>query len=72
MPNINTLILKSDYDTKLQKLSNCNYVSNSGFDSKLAQANVITKENFDQKLLRSKIIFKKLQTFDSSYFRGKN
>ena len=60
MPNINTLILKSDYDTKLQKLSNCNYVSNSGFDSKLAQANVITKENFDPKIIEVENNIKKI------------
>ena len=41
MPNINTLILKSDYDTKIAEIEN-KYVSNTGFDSKLAQANVST------------------------------
>ena len=47
-------------------------VSNAGFDSKLTQANVITKRNFDAKIIELENNIKKLQTFDSSYFRGKN
>ena len=48
MPDINTLILKSDYDTKIAEIEN-KYVSNTGFDSKLAQ------EILMQKLLKLKI-----------------
>ena len=47
------------------------YVSNTGFDSKLAQANVIIKRNFDAKIIELENNIKKLETFDSSYFRGK-
>ena len=71
MPDINTLIKKSDYDTKIAEIEN-KYVSNTGFDSKLAQANVITKRNFDAKIIELENNIKKLQTFDSSYFRGKS
>ena len=71
MPDINTLIKKSDYDTKIAEIES-KYVSNTGFDSKLAQANVITKRNFDAKIIELENNIKKLQTFDSSYFRGKN
>ena len=48
------------------------YVSNTGFDSKLAQANVITKRNFDAKIIELENNVKKLQTSNSSYFRGKS
>ena len=41
MPDISTLIKKTDYDTKIAEIES-KYVSNTGFDSKLAQANVIT------------------------------
>ena len=71
VPDINTLIKKSDYDTKIAEIES-KYVSNTGFDSKLAQANVITKINFDAKIIELENNIKKLQTFDSSYFRGKN
>ena len=71
VPDINTLIKKSDYDTKIAEIES-KYVSNTGFDSKLAQANVITKRNFDAKIIELENNIKKLQTFDSSYFRGKN
>ena len=50
MPNINTLILKSDYDTKIAEIEN-KYVSNTEFDSKLAQVNVATSTNFDAKVI---------------------
>ena len=50
MPDISTLIKKSDYDTKIAEIES-KYVSNTGFDSKLAQANVITKRNFDAKII---------------------
>ena len=70
MPDISTLIKKSDYDTKIAEIES-KYVSNTGFDSKLAQANVITKRNFDAKIIELENNIKKLQTFDSSYFRGK-
>ena len=56
---------------KLQKLKK-KHVSNTGFDAKLAQANVITKRNFDAKIIELENNIKKLQTFDSSYFRGKS
>ena len=56
------------------------------FNERLAQANLVTKTDFDAKLsgLNKKITenktkdllveneFKKLKTFDSSYFRGKS
>ena len=71
MPDISTLIKKSDYDTKIREIEN-KYVSNTGFDSKLAQANVITKRNFDAKIIELEKNIKKLQTFDSGYFRCKN
>ena len=41
-------------------------------DSKLAQANVIRKRNFDGKIIELENNIKKLQTFDSSYFRDRN
>ena len=66
MPDISTLIKKSDYDTKIAEIEN-KYVSNTGFGSKLAQANVITKRNFDAKIIELENNIKKLQTFDSSY-----
>ena len=50
MPDISTLIKKSDYETKIREIEN-QYVSNTGFDSKLAQANFITKRNFDAKII---------------------
>ena len=73
VPDISTLIKKSDYDTKIAEIEN-KYVSNTGFDSKLAPANVITKRNFDAKIVEIEIEnnIKKLQTFDSSYFRDKS
>ena len=70
MPDISTLIKKSDYDTKIAEIEN-KFVSNTGFESKLAQANVITKINFDEKIIEVENNIKKLQTFDSSYFRRK-
>ena len=48
------------------------YVSNTRFDSKLAQTNVITKINFDANIIDLENNIRKLQTFDSSHFRGKN
>ena len=71
MPDISTLIKESDYDTKIAEIEN-GYVSNTGFSSKLAQANVITKRTFDAKIIELENNIKKLQTFDSSYFRGKS
>ena len=71
VPHINTLIKKSDYDTKIAEIQS-KYVSNTGFDSKLAQANVITKRNFDAKIIEIENNIKKIQTFDSSYFRDRN
>ena len=38
----------------------------------MAQANVITKRNFDAKIIELENNIKKLQTFDSRYFSGKN
>ena len=71
VPDINTLIKKSDYDTKILETES-EYVSNTGFDSKLVQANVIRKRNFDAKIIEIEKNIKKIQTFDLSYFRGKN
>ena len=47
MPDINTLIKKSDYDTKIAEIES-KYVRCS---SKLAQTNVIAKRNFDAKII---------------------
>ena len=71
VPDINTLIKKCGYDTKIAEIES-KYVSNTGFDSKLAQANVITKKNFDAKIIEIENNIKKLQTFDLTYFKGKN
>ena len=71
MPDISTLIKKSDYDTKIAEIES-KYVSNTGFDSKLAQANVITKRNFDAKIIELENNIKNLQAFDPSYFRSKS
>ena len=71
VPDISTLIKKSNYDTKIAEIES-KYVSNTGFDSKLAQVNVTTKRNFDAKIIELENDMKKLQTFDSSYFRGKS
>ena len=65
------MIKKSDYDTKIAEIES-KYVSNTEFESKLAQASVITKWNFDAKVIEVENIIEKLETFDSSYFRGKN
>ena len=70
VPDITTLIKKSDYDTKIADIEK-KYVNNSGFTPKLREANVITKRNFDAKIIELENKMKKLQTFDSSYFRGK-
>ena len=50
MPDISTLIKKSEYDTKIKEIES-KFVINTGFDSKLARANVITKRNFDAKII---------------------
>ena len=71
VPDISNLILKSDYNTKIREIEK-KYVNNTGFGSKLAQANVITKRNFGAKIIVLENNIKKLQIFDSSYFRGKN
>ena len=71
MPDISTSIKKSDYDAKIKEIES-KYVSNTRFDSKLAQANVITNRNFDAEIIELENNIKKLQAFDSSYFRGKN
>ena len=71
VPDISTLIKESDYDTKIAEIEN-GYVSNTGFSSKLAQANVITKRTFGAKIIDLENKIKKLQTFDSSYFKGKS
>ena len=57
MPDISTLIKKSDYDTKIAEIES-KYISNTRFGSKLAQANVITKKILMQKLLSLIIILK--------------
>ena len=71
MADINALIKKSDYDTKIAEIEK-KFVRYTGFGSKLAQANVITKRNFDAKIIELEKNIKKLQTFDSGYFRGKS
>ena len=48
------------------------YVSNSGCFAKLSRANVVTKRSFDAKIIELENIIKKLQIFDSSYFRGES
>ena len=62
MPDINTLIKKSDYDTKIAEIES-KYV--------IVIANVITKRNFNAKIIELENKIKKLQTFDSSYFMVK-
>ena len=57
MPDISTLIKKSDYDTKIAEIENKN-VRNTRF---------ITKRHFDTKIIELENDIKKLQTFDSSY-----
>ena len=66
--------------------SEFNDLTTKNFAARLAQANLVTKTDFNTKIisLNKKIIsnktkhllvkneLKKLQTFDSSYFRGKN
>ena len=47
MPDINTLIKKSDYDTKIAEIES-KYVR---CNSKLTQTNVIAKRNFDAKII---------------------
>ena len=59
MPDISTLIKKSNYDTKIAEIES-KYVSNTGFDSKLAQLNVITKRNFDEKTIEVEKDIKKI------------
>ena len=71
VPDISTLIKKIHYDTKIAEIEK-EYVSNTGIGSKLTQANVITKISFDAKVIELENNIKNLQTFDSSYFRGKN
>ena len=71
VPDISTLIKKSDYDTKIAGIES-KYVSNTGFDSKVPQTNAITKRSFDAKIIELENNIKKLQTFDSIYFRGKS
>ena len=51
MPDISTLILKSDYDTTIAEIENKFLLAYTGFDLNLAQANVITKRNFDAKTI---------------------
>ena len=57
MPDIRTLIKKSDYDTKIAEIENKN-VRNTRF---------ITKRHFDTKIIELENDIKKLQIFDSSY-----
>ena len=57
MPDISTLIKKSDYDTKIAEIENKN-VRNTRF---------ITKRHFDTKIIELENDIKKLQIFDSSY-----
>ena len=71
VPDITTFIKKSDYDTKIADIEK-KYVSNFGFTAKLGEANVITRRNFDAKITELENEIKRLQTFDSSYFRGKS
>ena len=59
MPDINTLIYKSEHDKKNADMET-KYVSNTGFDSKLAQANAITKRNFDSKVIEIENNIKKI------------
>ena len=65
------MIKKSDNDTKIAEIES-KYVSYTGFNSKLTQVNAVTKRNFDAKIIELENNIRKLQTFDSSYFRGKN
>ena len=56
-----------------------NILSANVFNARLAQANLVTKTNFDnevsslnREITKNENEFKKLKTFDSSYFRGKS
>ena len=71
VPDISTLIKKNNYDTKIAGIEN-KYVNNTGFGSKLSQANFITKRNFDTKIIELENNIKKLEAFDSHYFKGKS
>ena len=71
VPDINALVNKIDYDTKIAEIES-KYIINTEFDSKLAQANVIKKRNFDANIIELENNIKILQTFDSRYFRGKS
>ena len=62
VPDITTLIKKSDYDSKVAEIES-KYVSDTGFDSKLAQANVIRKKNFDSKIIELENNIKKTTEF---------
>ena len=62
VPDITTLIKKSDYDSKVAEIES-KYVSDTGFDSKLAQANVIRKRNFDSKIIELENNIKKTTEF---------
>ena len=101
IPNISSLVKKTEYDTKFteieKKLTDHNHdkyittpefntLAVSVFNARVAQANLITKGHFDAKLSslnrtitsnKSKHLLvenelKKLETFDSIYFRGKS
>ena len=69
IPNINNLVIKSDYDAKITEIEkeltdhNCdiyiktaefNNLTASVFNARLAQANLVTKTDFDSKLLSLK------------------
>ena len=69
IPNINNLVIKTDYDAKITEIEkkltdhNCdiyittaefNNLTASVFNARLAQANLVTKTDFDSKLLSLK------------------
>ena len=84
-PDVSSLVKKTDYGKYITTPEFNNLVVGV-FTARLAQANLVTKTDFDTKLisLNKKIHsnkanhllleneLKKLQTFDSSYFRGRN
>ena len=78
-------VIDHDHD-KYIAISEFNNLAAKNFAARLAQADLITKTDLDNKLISLnrktnsyktkhvlvENVFKKLQTFDSSYFRGKS
>ena len=84
IPIVNNLVKKPDYNTKVSESNKKITDHTTEFNKlKLAQANLVTKTAFDNELkkynkkivsnkTKNLLIEKKLNTFDLSYFNGKN